>query len=249
MTKDVRNSQQPAYRGHMYFEDGKNSYYETTKDYERFENAQFANSCVKFLAKGGQMASLLREDNMIIIRKNACILYTINFEKTQTEADLLDSQQSPLNALYKDHQHVVPTQYSNIAISMRNHKYYINVYSKSLKKWEEIEIESIDEPEKVVLEPFLKNIYHQVWELHDGYNDMKDINFSFRGGNLGTFHQLHIDLNKTNAKLDDDVECIYSSQEYGLAIQEDLKIGRQKLLEEALPIEFLKYQKPTDDAK
>lgn len=39
MTKDVRNSQEPAYRGHMYFEDGKDSYYECTQDYSRFENA------------------------------------------------------------------------------------------------------------------------------------------------------------------------------------------------------------------
>jgi hypothetical protein len=39
MTKDVRNSQEPAYRGHMYFEDGKESFYETTKDFSNFENA------------------------------------------------------------------------------------------------------------------------------------------------------------------------------------------------------------------
>lgn len=79
--------------------------------------------------------------------------------------------------------------------------------------------------------------------MREDYNNLDGVNFSFRGGNLGTFDQLHIDLNKTMAKLDDDVECLYSSDKEtkGLANGKDICVGREKLLEEALPIEFLKY--------
>lgn len=187
---------------------------------------------------------------MIIIRKNAGLLYTVDFEKCLLEDEILD-RSPPLNALYQKHQHVLPTQYSNIAISMMNENYFINVYSRSLKKWEQIEIESLDDSQKKLLEPFLKNIYHQVWQLREDYNDLNGVNYSFRGGNLGNFHQLHIDLNKTMAKLDDDVECLYSSdlETKGLADGKDVCIGRESLLEEAIPTEFLKYQKPTNDSK
>lgn len=90
------------------------------------------------------MAALLRKKSMTIVRKNSHLLYTLDFGKLTYESEILD-RSSPLNALYQRHNHVLPTQYRNIAISMSAGEYYINVYSKSQKKWQEIKIESLDE--------------------------------------------------------------------------------------------------------
>lgn len=167
------------------------------------------------------MACLLRKDSMIIIRKNSGLLYTIDFEKSFYEKEILETQ-PPLNALYQSHQHVVPTHYRNVAISMKDEGYYVNIYSNSLKKWESVEVTDIEDEQRKVLQPFLKNIYHQVWELSPEYNDIDGVNFSFRGGNLGSYEQLHIDLNKTQAKLDEDVECLYSSDKDGISSKTDI---------------------------
>jgi hypothetical protein len=50
-------------------------------------------------------------------------------------------------------------------------------------------------------------------------------------------------LNKTAAKLDDDVECLFSSDKVtkGQSGGHDVEIGNQSHIEEAIPVEFLKY--------
>ena len=90
------------------------------------------------------MAALLRKKSMTIVRKNSHLLYTINFGKGTYESDILDTS-PPLNALYQRHNHILPTQFRNIAISTSGGEYYVNVYSESLKKWEEIHIDSLDD--------------------------------------------------------------------------------------------------------
>lgn len=159
LTKDVRNSQEPAHRGSMYFEDGKDSYYECAKDYSRFENAQFATNMIQFLSAGGQQAALLLKDKLIVVDKNSGLQYTVDFEKSIYGNEILETQ-PPLNALFSKHQHVVPTQYRNVAISMMDEGYYANVYSPSLKKWEVIDLEESEEAAKKALAFFLKNTYH-----------------------------------------------------------------------------------------
>lgn len=66
----------------------------------------------------------------------------------------------PRNALHSVVSQIMPSHYSNVAISLQDYGFTVHLYFSGPNKWVDVDIDDLSESEKtLLLEPYVKNTY------------------------------------------------------------------------------------------